>query len=162
MATYSNQRTIVTNKETVEKGSGKIRPYTLLFADSVQIAARDLTPTALKLYLYFATQSNNYCFDFSPQRVVDLMGGTTKSYKEAFHLLEEKGYISFIEGNKYEFHTKQEKIIDLPDSLGDELVKRKFRNTKTGELVEMTFEDVLEKCKGDEERAKKIWEGATK
>ena len=66
-------------------------------------AARDLTPHALLLYLYFAANANNYVLAVSPAAIRQAVGMPRSTYHDQFHVLEDKGYLIPTKGNTFDF-----------------------------------------------------------
>ena len=66
-------------------------------------AARDLSPHALKLYLYFANNANNYEFALSPAHIQEAIGMPRSTYHDQFKILQAKGYLIQTSGNGFTF-----------------------------------------------------------
>ena len=66
-------------------------------------AARDLSPHALKLYLYFANNANNYEFALSPAHIQEAIGMPRSTYHDQFKVLLAKGYLVQTSGNGFAF-----------------------------------------------------------
>lgn len=58
---------------------------------------------ALKLYMYLASNANNFELALSPAAILKEIGMARSTYHDQFHILESKGYIRHISGNTYEF-----------------------------------------------------------
>lgn len=160
MVTSPNQKTITINKTDVEKGTGKKRAYFIAYTDIIEAAAQDLTNTAFKLYMYFVTNSNGYISAFSPKDVSERYGCSMDAARDAFKLLETKGYLTLEPGSrsKYLFNDIKDTIpAELPLDIAAHLEKRTFKDTTTGEVYELTFADLLKSAQGNEELAQKVW-----
>ena len=71
-----------------------------------QAAARNLTPHAMMLYFYLASNKNNYTFALSPAAVRQAIGMARSTYHDQFHNLVDKGYLVRVSGNQYVFYEK--------------------------------------------------------
>ena len=69
-------------------------------------AARDLNAHALKLYLYLASNANNYEFALSGAALLEDIGLARSTYQDQFHILVSKGYLVQTGGNTYDFYEK--------------------------------------------------------
>ena len=69
-----------------------------------QAAARDLRPFALVLYLYLASNRDNYSLALSPAAVQSAVGMARSTYNDQFNVLVSKGYLVNRGGNNYDFY----------------------------------------------------------
>ena len=69
-----------------------------------QAASRDLGAHGLQLYLYLASNADNYTLALSPAAVRQAIGLKRSTYHDKFHELEEKGYLVNTHGNTFEFY----------------------------------------------------------
>lgn len=69
-------------------------------------AARDLSPHALLLYLYIASNADNYTFALSPAAITADVGMPRSTYHDQFKVLVNKGYWVNTHGNTYDFYEK--------------------------------------------------------
>lgn len=162
MISYPNQNTFLINKEDVKRESGKSRPYLTAYIDTIQTAAQKLTGNSFKLYIYLLSNTNNYTSAFSPQDVANKYGCSVDSIREAFKTLIKKGYLTLIEGTKTKYIFKDVATmtsISLQSSVGDNIVKKKFRDNDTGTIYEWTYKELLENCGNNENLAKELWKG---
>ena len=67
-------------------------------------ASRELGATALRLYLYLASNANGYNLALSPAAIDAEIGMPRSTYHEQFKVLVEKGYLVETKGNQYEFY----------------------------------------------------------
>lgn len=95
--TFPNQRKIVVHRETARADFLGIKNV------NWQSAARDLGAHALMLYLYLASNANNYELALSPQAIQNAIGMPRSTYHDQFAKLISKGYIVPNGGNKYDF-----------------------------------------------------------
>lgn len=58
---------------------------------------------ALKLYIYLASNANNFELALSPAAILKEIGMARSTYHDQFHILESKGYIKDLGSNRYEF-----------------------------------------------------------
>lgn len=96
--TFPNQRTVIVHREKVETDFLGIKN------ENWQAAARDLRPHALLLYLYLASNRDNFELALSPAAVLEAVGMPRSTYHDQFHVLESKGYLVPKHGNTYEFY----------------------------------------------------------
>lgn len=99
MTTFPNQRrvTIISNEED---------PNNILLKTNKENwyrAASHLSPSAVKLYIYFALNKNGYEFALSRADVCDKMSMGSSSYTNAVNELLEKQYLIPLGGNKFIF-----------------------------------------------------------
>lgn len=69
-----------------------------------QAASRDLGAHALQLYLYLASNANNYTTALSPVAVRQAIGMARSTYHDQFHKLVDKGYLIPGTGNSFDFY----------------------------------------------------------
>lgn len=69
-----------------------------------QAAARDLRPHALVLYLYLASNADNYTLALSPVAVREAIGMARSTYNDQVQNLIDKGYLVLSHGNTYDFY----------------------------------------------------------
>ena len=69
-----------------------------------QAAARDLRPHALVLYLYLASNADNYTLALSPAAVREAVGMARSTYNDQVQILIDKGYLVLSHGNTYDFY----------------------------------------------------------
>lgn len=96
--TYPNQRTIIVHRESLNTDFLGIKNETW------QAAARNLRPHTLLLYLYLASNRDNFRLALSPAAIQDAIGMPRSTYHDQFHALVSKGYIVPKQGNTYEFY----------------------------------------------------------
>lgn len=102
MAHYANQKTITINREAPKAGCGK--QYLSIYSDSLAKAARLLSSVGFKLYLYLASNQNNYTKDYSPRDFANVYGVSYESARKAPQNLIDNGYLVPTEGNKLAFY----------------------------------------------------------
>lgn len=145
-------------------GKGNKKPYLCAYTENIEAAAKDLTPVAFKLWLYFASNQNEYMEGFSSANFSDKYGCDIKSAKAAFNILIEKKYLVLADGYKkrYVFYEKPQtdNAITISSAIGLNLQKKRFVDEDTGEYYELTFKELVEACEGDKEIAKQLWEVA--
>lgn len=69
-----------------------------------QAASRDLGAHALQLYLYLASNADNYTLALSPAAVRQSIGMARSTYHDQFHKLVDRGYLVPSTGNTFEFY----------------------------------------------------------
>lgn len=98
--TYPNQRMIQIHRELVKNDFLGIKN------ENWMAAARDLRPHAFLLYLYFASNANNFTLALSQKAVQDAIGMPRSTYHDQFRVLVNKGYLVHRSGNTYDFYEK--------------------------------------------------------
>ena len=96
--TYPNQRMIHVHREPAKSDFLGIKN------ENWQAASRDLGAHALRLYLYFAANADNYTFALSPAAIRQTVGIPHSTYRDQFDKLVDKGYLVQSGGNRYEFY----------------------------------------------------------
>lgn len=81
--------------------------------EDIEVAAKELSPSGFKLYLYLAKNQDKYNFAYSPKDFTLSYGVSESSAKRAKTELIEKGYI-ITKGNFFDFYTNKE---DTQESL---------------------------------------------
>lgn len=98
-----NQKVIKINKSKVVKN------FMQISKDNMYAAMKVLSHGELKIYLYLASNADGYTFELSPAAIENATGVSRSSYHRAITSLTEKGYITLVTGNFYEF-TESPKI----------------------------------------------------
>ena len=96
--TFANQRMIKVHRESVKTDFLGIKN------ENWQAASRDLGAHALMLYLYLASNANNYTIALSPVAVRQAIGMARSTYHDQFHKLVDRGYLVPSHGNTFEFY----------------------------------------------------------
>lgn len=96
--TYPNQRIIRVHREKVKSDFLGIKN------ENWQFASRDLGAHALRLYLYFASNADNYSFALSPADIRQTIGIPNSTYRDQFLKLIDKGYLVQSGSNCYDFY----------------------------------------------------------
>ena len=96
--TYPNQRLIKIHRESAKTDFLGIKN------ENWQAASRDLGAHALQLYLYLASNANNYTLALSPAAVRQAIGMARSTYHDQFNKLIDRGYLVLSHGNTYEFY----------------------------------------------------------
>lgn len=91
-----------------------------------QAAARDLGETALALYMYLASNRNDYEFALSQAAVTNAIGMKKSTYYDQFKKLVQKGYLINSHGNTYEFFEIPQSINRIESS--ESVVGQDFPN----------------------------------
>ena len=68
-------------------------------------ANKTLTPFGLQLYLYLASNNNNYEFALSPADAEERAGIKLTTFRKYMRRLEEEGYLVWKHGNVFDFYT---------------------------------------------------------
>ena len=96
--TFPNQRMIRIHRESAKTDFLGIKN------ENWQAASRDLGAHALQLYLYLASNANNYTTALSPVAVRQAIGMARSTYHDQFHKLVDKGYLISGTGNSFDFY----------------------------------------------------------
>ena len=95
--TFPNQRMVRVHRERAASDFLGIKN------ENWQAASRDLGAHALQLFLYLASNANNYTVALSPVAVRLAIGMARSTYHDQFRKLINFGYIVPTKGNGYEF-----------------------------------------------------------
>lgn len=96
--TYPNQRVVRIHREPVKTDFLGIKN------ENWQAASRDLGAIGLRLYLYLASNANNYTLALSPAAARSAIGIPRSTYADQFAVLVDKGYLVPGAGNTYDFY----------------------------------------------------------
>lgn len=96
--TYPNQRMVCVHREPAKADFLGIKNA------NWQAAARDLRPFAFLLYLYLASNANNYTLALSPVAVQEAIGMARNTYRDQLKVLISKGYLVQRDGNTFDFY----------------------------------------------------------
>ena len=96
--TFPNQRTVKVHREKAKSDFLGIKN------ENWQAASRDLGAHALQLYLYLASNADNYTLALSPAAVRQTIGMARSTYHDQFEKLVLKRYRVPSHGNTYEFY----------------------------------------------------------
>lgn len=96
--TFPNQRMVRVHRERASADFLGIKNA------NWQAASRDLGAHALQLYLYLASNANNYTVALSPQAVRQTIGMARSTYHDQFYKLVDRGYLVPSTGNSFEFY----------------------------------------------------------
>ena len=96
--TFPNQRMVKVHRERAKSDFLGIKN------ENWQSASRDLGAHALQLYLYLASNADNYTTALSPVAVRQAIGMARSTYHDQFHKLVDKGYLVPSHGNTYDFY----------------------------------------------------------
>ena len=96
--TFPNQRMVRVHREVAKSDFLGIKN------ENWQAASRDLGAHALQLYLYLASNANNYTVALSPVTVRQAIGMARSTYHDQFHKLVDRGYLVPSNGNTFEFY----------------------------------------------------------
>lgn len=98
MITYPNQKIVTVLKPQCEKDFLQIPNGTW------QYAAKVLTYSAFKLFLYFASNKNGYSFALSYEDVNEAIPMNRKTYDKAVKELKDAGFLYQVRGNNWTFN----------------------------------------------------------
>lgn len=120
LITYPNQRIVTIHRESAKSNFLGIKN------ENWFAASRDLGATALRLYLYFAANANNFNLALSPVAVQNDIGMPQSTYRDQFKKLIEKGYLVQRNDTHFDFY-------EMPHN--DEKIKE---DNATGESIPPT------------------------
>lgn len=106
--TYPNQRTVKIHREKPTADFLGIKN------ENWKAASRDLSAHALKLYMYLASNADNFELALSPAAILKEIGMARSTYHDQFHILESKGYIKDLGSNRYEFLKHRSRATTTP------------------------------------------------
>lgn len=98
MAKFANQKTITIHKPKI------VGQFCQVPVECIYRAMVDLKDSAFKLWLYFASNADNYTFDFSFAHASKCTGISESSRTRAMRELAEKGYLVDLGRNHYDFY----------------------------------------------------------
>lgn len=147
--TYPNQRMIHVHREPAKSDFLGIKN------ENWQAASRDLGAHALRLYLYFAANADNYTFALSPADIRQTIGMPNSTYRDQFMVLVDKGYLVQSGGSQYDFYeipqtrrtpVQSEKCAPLGIDFENETVDGIFQTTtarpNTAENIEINNREI--------------------
>ena len=109
--TYPNQRLVKIHRESAKTDFLGIKN------ENWQAASRDLGAHALQLYLYLASNANNYTSALSPVAVRQAIGMARSTYHDQFHVLVDKGYLVPAHGSTFDFYEVPQSGTQLKNSM---------------------------------------------
>lgn len=154
--TVPHQRVVAIHRETVKSDFLGIKNA------NWQAAARDLGAHALMLYLYLASNANNYTLALSPVAIRRAVGMPPSTYTDQFNKLVDKGYlVQRGEGNTYDFYevpqrvtrTENESAADGFDFAANVQQETKSVQNRTGEDIEINKNNTNNINTGGEKQA---------
>ena len=130
---YPNQRSIRINKTKVEKSSGLA--FACIYKENILEAMGNLKNSTFKVWLYLASNKNNYNLEYSPAYLSKVINISIQTAKNAFNELLNKGYLIKDETNKYryDFYEKPIKREEV----------REILNPYTGEYMYLTYQTTI-------------------
>lgn len=111
--TFPNQRMVRVHRERAASDFLGIKN------ENWQAASRDLGAHALQLYLYLASNANNYTVALSPVAVRQAIGMARSTYHDQFHKLVDKGYLVPSHGNTFEFYEVPQSATQPQETMTD-------------------------------------------
>ena len=78
-------------------------PYLITYTMNLEMAMKDLTASAFKVYICLLCNKNNYTIEYSPEHISKTAGICKDSARKALILLEQKGYLKQIDDHSYIF-----------------------------------------------------------
>lgn len=101
--TVANQKLVIIHREAPTSN------FLGILNENWQAACRDLGAHATILYLYLASNKNNFELALSPKAVENAIGMPRSTYYDQLKKLTEKGYLIQERGNKYHFYEVAQK-----------------------------------------------------
>ena len=96
--TFPNQKIVAVHKESLGESFLGINKNVWM------AACRDLNYPSTILYLYLASNKNNYQFALSPAAIQTALGMPRTTYRDQIRNLINKGYLVESEGNRLDFY----------------------------------------------------------
>jgi hypothetical protein len=146
MESYANQKRYHIEKQIKD---GDI--FIMVKWEDYTAAANELSPSALKLYMYLAKNQDGYQFWFSPKDYCDIFNLSDKTYRNAKNELMEKGYLKEESNNQVYFSASaafRESIESLKEKL--EKINNILDDDAQDELFNMLDKAKLKEIKNDE------------
>lgn len=156
--TFPNQRMVKVHRESVKTDFLGIKN------ENWKAASRNLRPPAFLLYLYLASNANNYTVALSPAAIRQEIGMARSTYHDQFHILVDKGYLVPAHGNTFDFYeTPQPRPAqtapteEMTDGgfnfTDDELQISNSVNSNSGEHTEININNTnsINKCGGEKQ-----------
>lgn len=150
MVSYPNQKLFIINKK-IEEGD----IFIMLRWNDFCMAAEELSPSALKLYMYLAKNKDGYEFYFSSKDFCQTFNIVDRTYRNAKEELIRKGYLKESNNNKVHFsanaafketkeHLKEEltKLASILKRENIELYKKLCDETIAAKLKEIDNENI--------------------
>lgn len=154
MITSPNQRVVSIKRNVPKKETNKAFAY--IYIDAIQDASKSLKgETAFKLWMYFASNKDNYTFAFSPKAFSEAYDCSEKSAREAFTQLVEERYL--ISGNRKNEFVFYEKPVAASITAVEE--KREFIDNDTNTLYYWTYNELLQQIQ-NKQTADNLWNSA--
>lgn len=148
---YNDRRTVIRGTRNAKKETNK-DPFLAIRIKDIEKAARALSPTGFKVWLYIAGNAENHRFDFSPQDCANRFGIDPQTASRKFQELEFTGFLNKRvneKGDEYWYFT-EETTIRQEEQRG--LVDN------NGEITNYTYQEMIDKF--GIEKAKKLWKVA--
>ena len=101
--TVANQRLVTIHRERVEQDFLGIKN------ENWMTACRDLDYPATILYLYLASNANNYQLALSPAAIQNALDMPRSTYRDQINKLINKGYLVDRGGNRFDFYERTQK-----------------------------------------------------
>ena len=156
--TYPHQRMVKVHRESVKTDFIGIKN------ENWKAASRNLRPPAFLLYLYLASNANNYTVALSPAAIRQEIGMARSTYHDQFHILVDKGYLVPVHGNTFDFYETpqprpaqtaptEELTDDGFNFTDDEMQISNAVNSNSGENTEININNTnsINKCGGEKQ-----------
>lgn len=129
----SNERIVKISRDNVVKASGK--PFACIYKENITNACCDLKPSTFKIWVYLASNKNNYDYPYSPAYLSKVINISVKTAQSAFNELKEKGYIEedLERKDHYTFYEKPQEREEV----------REVVNPYTGEILHLTYKQTI-------------------
>ena len=142
--TFPNQKIVRINREKATSNFLGIKN------ENWYAASRNLGATALRLYLYLASNANGYNLALSPAAIQVDIGMPRSTYHDQFKALVDKGYLVETKGNHFEFYevpqtaadkTKEKAlptdVLNFVESPADHIGEPEAVRTVSGDVIEI-------------------------
>lgn len=154
--TYPNQRMIHIHRERATSDFLGIKN------NNWQAAARDLGAHALMLYLYFASNADNYMLALSPVAIRQAVGMPSSTYRDQFMKLIDKGYlVQRGDSHSFDFYEIPQRVsyTENDDTLDDDSFTPNDMETpqtvidNTGDIREINIykKNMINNCSGEKQ-----------
>lgn len=131
------------------------KPFMIAYIEAIEAASRNIhKPSSFKLFMYLIGNRDEHNFALSPQDFSNRYGVSLDSAKDAVNDLISLGYLVQREKKVYDFY-ESPKMLDV-EPVEEE--KRRFHSNRTGEVFELTYNELIERV--GKEKAEEAWRRA--
>ena len=129
MKTYANQKVVTIHKAM----ASKTHTYAIINKECLMHAMSELTLNELKVYLYLASNQNNFKLALSTDDIAKKTHANKRNIQTAVEALIDKRYLLLKNGNQYDFSEKPFNIDDgeLAQNTHSDCINNSYPMSKT-------------------------------